>query len=145
MTHTKTSIMSAKEPATWFILEMTFAPEQACELYHSGALVRYSHGWRFYGDLALSAATSIEWIKVQIPATGMMAWAGQALKAKQYSICGSCQGCGTQYVPVWASNKQYGRETFCVECWHSFILERAIEGIYQPPEEYETNEEAQPM
>ena len=69
-----------------------------------------------------------------MPPTGMMTWACQALKSKPYLCAGSCIGCGAMSVPVWTSNKIYGRQTYCCNCWHSFLLEDkmyARTGIYE--------------
>ena len=128
--HTATNLMMAKQSTVWYILEMTFSVNKALHFFQERSLIRMEEGWRFYGDLRLSEAESLEWIQCTIPPTGMMIWACQALKSKEYSLCGNCIGCGATAVPVWYSSKICN--SFCCHCWHSSLMESALTGIYVP-------------
>lgn len=147
---TKTSILAAKEPTNWYVLELTISAEKALTLFQEGGLKRYNHGWRYYGDLPLAVADRIEWLRCTVPASGLVPWAAQALKTRAYSVCGNCSGCGATNVPAWKANKAYEHQAFCVECWHGFKLERAFEGLYPQLDEQATQqpkqeEDVQPM
>ena len=139
-----TNLMMANQSTTWYILEMTFSAYKPLQFFQSGAFHRLEGGWRFYGDLPRSEAESWQWAKCTMPESGMMTWAWQALKSKLYSCSGSCIGCGATFVPVWTSNKVYGHQTYCCECWHSFFLEDkksiyARTGIYEQMEHKVSN------
>ena len=140
---TATNLEMAEGITTWFILEMTFSASKTLELFQSGALHRMDEGWRYYGDLPRYEAESWVWFGGQVPAIGMMPWACKALKSKQYSCVGSCIGCNAMPVPVWTSSKVYGPQTYCCNCWHSFLLEGACKGTYEQMEENTSSDEEQ--
>ena len=129
---TTTNLMMAKQTTEWFILEMIFSDNKALHFFQERELFRMEEGWHFYGDLHLSEAESFEWIKHDLPALGMMTWACKALKSKQCSLRGNCKGCGHTFEPVWTS---MGNDPFCCHCWHSFLMEIALEGIYDHEDE----------
>ena len=42
-------------------------------------------------------------------------------------------GCGATAVPVWTSRKMSNTLwALCCDCWHSFLMESALTGIYVP-------------
>merc|ERR1719377_144299 len=110
----------------WFTAEKVWDVFQSRTLYHSEYPV---HGFRWYGNLSLADAASINWMQCNVKATGLTEWVDRALKFKKCIVSGSCGECGAKDVPVYTSSKQYGQTTFCSECWHTFLMERTTEGV----------------
>ena len=75
----------ALQSPDWYIRKMSFAAPTALNSFQEAALVRMEEGWRFYGDLPLSEAESLEWIQCTIRPPVIMTW-----KMSTSEICREC-------------------------------------------------------
>ena len=74
MRHDATYLEVALKYPDWYILKMTSAAPTALNFFQEAALVRMEEGWRFYGDLPLSEAESLEWIQCKVRPPVIMTW-----------------------------------------------------------------------
>ena len=130
-----TPIVAAKEATMWFILEMATSDDETLDLFQEGVLSRAQGGWRWHKDLHLSEVNVVKWIPFQMEPIGMEQWAALKLKTTRHEIeNGKCAWCGATNTKVWETSTDDVRVDFCTECCHRFLMEQAIDGIFEPIE-----------
>ena len=130
-----TPIVAAKEATMWFILEMATSDDETLDLFQEGVLSRAQGGWRWHKDLHLSEVNVVKWIPFEMKPIGMEQWAALKLKTTRHEIeNGKCAWCGATNTKVWETSTDDVRVDFCTECCHHFLMEQAIDGIFEPIE-----------
>eukprot|EP00931_Biecheleriopsis_adriatica_P009910 TRINITY_DN111004_c0_g1_i1.p1 TRINITY_DN111004_c0_g1~~TRINITY_DN111004_c0_g1_i1.p1 ORF type:complete len:194 (+),score=48.49 TRINITY_DN111004_c0_g1_i1:108-689(+) len=138
---TELAAKSAVEPTEWIILEISMGAEQVSTLFLADQLTRAPdfRGWRLHTDLPLSNV-GVQWIQCQIPAQGMDVWAEKFLDKRKLTVGGRCEGCGVEGVPMWVASANYCKGKYCMNCWHSYFLNKTKKSLLDINEEAESSE-----
>jgi hypothetical protein len=132
---TSQAMRAANEATTWFVLEVGWTAEQVGDFFTQNKLARCrerdgSFCYRLREAIQLQEAARAEWVKVDIAAIGLDAWAARTLHACA-SLTSTCADCAGRNLPV----RQGGRQgdAWCLPCWHSFLAEHAKEDLHAGP------------
>ena len=125
------AMKAASEPTTWFVLEVGWSAQQVGDFFTQMKLDRCrerdgSFCYRLCEAIQLREAARVQWVKVDIAATGLDAWAERTLHACA-SLTSTCADCASL-----TSVRQGGRQgdAWCLPCWHSFFAEHAKEDLH---------------
>ena len=133
-TRTSQAMKAASEATTWFVLEVSWSPEQVGHLFMQIKLSRCkerdgSWCYRLREAIQLQEAATAQWRKIDVAATGLDAWAERTLHNcdKLTRACADCLA----VVPV----RQGGSrgDAWCLPCWHSYLARDAREDLHAGP------------
>jgi mono/diheme cytochrome c family protein len=131
-TRTSQAMKAASEATTWFVLEVSWSPEQVGHFFMQIKLSRCkerdgSWCYRLREAIQLQEAATAQWRKIDVAATGLDAWAERNLYACS-KFTGHCADCHGDNLTV----RQGGRQgdAWCQPCWHRFLAKDVKEDLH---------------